>query len=249
MSTNRIWIWYMHGNRAFILSVAALFTAFLFFELSDVDLLVESWFYSETTQTWLLDRENQLARLLFYDGIKGVLSLFVFGLIGTLLIFGKRPFVQRYKEGMKVVILSMILIPLTVSSLKAVTNVPCPKNITCFHGTTPYVKVLDSYPEGYQQKSRCRCYPAGHASGGFALLSLYFLFQNSRNRRRALAAALALGWTMGLYKMLIGDHFLSHTVVTMLLAWIMVQAIARYVYRPRSEEPLMITNPKEYNAA
>lgn len=40
----------------------------------------------------------------------------------------------------------------------------------------------------------------------------------------ALSWALGLGWTMGLYQMLKGAHFFSHTLATMILAWILCQA-------------------------
>ena len=41
-----------------------------------------------------------------------------------------------------------------------------------------------------------------------------------RGQRIGLALALSFGWSMGLYQMLKGSHYLSHTVITMLLAWI-----------------------------
>ena len=37
------------------------------------------------------------------------------------------------------------------------------------------------------------------------------------------------GWSTGTYKILIGDHFLSHTVVTMLLAWLIILTIVGLV--------------------
>ncbi len=42
---------------------------------------------------------------------------------------------------------------------------------------------------------------------------------------QALYLAAATGWIMGAYKMLIGDHFLSHTIVTMLLAWLIINVV------------------------
>ncbi|SFV54930.1 PAP2 family protein [hydrothermal vent metagenome] len=38
-----------------------------------------------------------------------------------------------------------------------------------------------------------------------------------------------IGWSMGLYKMMIGDHFLSHTLITMVLAWLIILIIAKIV--------------------
>jgi membrane-associated PAP2 superfamily phosphatase len=60
-------------------------------------------------------------------------------------------------------------------------------------------------------------------------MSLFFLFHSARNRKRALLFGITTGWLMGTYKMLIGDHFLSHTIVTMLLAWLIICAIAAMI--------------------
>lgn len=48
--------------------------------------------------------------------------------------------------------------------------------------------------------------------------------------------AISIGWALGLYKMFIGDHFLSHTLVTMLLAWLMILLISQKVHH-YYEEP------------
>jgi membrane-associated PAP2 superfamily phosphatase len=42
-----------------------------------------------------------------------------------------------------------------------------------------------------------------------------------------LACGLAAGWIVGVYQILKGAHYVSHTIVTMLLAWLIVQLLAR----------------------
>jgi membrane-associated PAP2 superfamily phosphatase len=118
------------------------------------------------------------------------------------------------------------VVPLVVGGLKAITNTPCPNNITHFNGDYPYVGVLDSYPANFIQTEKQRCFPAAHASGGFALLSVFFLFKTRRNKIIATSLAMSTGWIIGFYKMLIGDHFLSHTIVSMLLAWLIILIIS-----------------------
>ncbi|MEJ2495894.1 MAG: phosphatase PAP2 family protein [Sulfurovaceae bacterium] len=113
----------------------------------------------------------------------------------------------------------------------ATTKVPCPHDIVHYGGSYPDVKVLDAYPKDFLHKSNVRCWPAGHASGGFALMSLYFLFKTPKNKKRALIVAIVIGWIMGLYKMLLGDHYLSHTIVTMLLSWLLILIVVKIVYR------------------
>jgi membrane-associated PAP2 superfamily phosphatase len=66
---------------------------------------------------------------------------------------------------------------------------------------------------------RGHCLPAGHASGGFGLLGFVWIRRSRRWRIAWLTVALVAGWSMGLVQMLNGSHYLSHTMVTMLLAW------------------------------
>jgi membrane-associated PAP2 superfamily phosphatase len=147
----------------------------------------------------------------------------------SLIVFRRNKIVNEYKKGLIVVILSAIFVPVVIGGLKAVTNTPCPKNTVIYGGIYPEVKVLESYPKNFHQKGKIKCWPAGHASGGFALLSLFFLFKSPRNKKRAVILSMVVGWSMGLYKMTIGDHYLSHTLVTMFLAWIIILIIARIV--------------------
>ena len=115
------------------------------------------------------------------------------------------------------IVLALALIPLTVSALKATTHVYCPASLERYGGSKPYVRIWESYPEG--QKPSGRCFPAGHASGGFAFLILAFCFRETWKRVLGALCGLALGWTAGWYQMMRGEHFLSHTLATMILAW------------------------------
>jgi membrane-associated PAP2 superfamily phosphatase len=58
-------------------------------------------------------------------------------------------------------------------------------------------------------------------------MALFFLFKTQINQKRALILALLTGWSMGTYKMLLGDHFLSHTIITMMMAWLIILIIVK----------------------
>jgi membrane-associated PAP2 superfamily phosphatase len=124
-----------------------------------------------------------------------------------------------------------------VSGLKAVTNVACPAQLTLFGGSTPHVSLFSHYPEGQRPANQQRCFPAGHASGGFAVLSLLLLFKSRRHQRQIIVIGLLLGWVMGLYKMLIGDHFLSHTLTSMLIAWCSIGVVSFLPLRGKANTP------------
>ena len=63
------------------------------------------------------------------------------------------------------------------------------------------------------------CFPGGHASTGFALVTGYFLYRLDQRKRAwfYLFAGVLLGFAMGWAQMLRGAHFLSHNLWT---AWI-----------------------------
>ncbi|WGL16902.1 phosphatase PAP2 family protein [Microbulbifer bruguierae] len=202
----------------------------LVFELTELDLWVQDNFYISGTAHWLVDKHNDFFRLVFYSGPKAVLHvLFVLALV-TLTLSKKSKWVQRHEPGIVIVLLSTIATVLLVGFLKDVTDVPCPSQLTIYGGDYP-ISSFWIHTLSPEQAARARCFPAGHASGGFALLSLAFLFRRQVNRWCGFALGMGLGWILGVYKMLIGDHFLSHTLVTMCLAWIVTIAVAMAVTR------------------
>ncbi len=217
-------------NIQIFITLILLLATIVFFQWSNVDIFVQNRFYDFATQSWLIDKQEPIMRFFLYRGLKIALVLFAVSILFSLWFFRKKSFVREYKRGLLIVLLSMMLVPATIGTLKTTTKVPCPHDIVHYGGSYPDVKVLDVYPKDFLHKSNVRCWPAGHASGGFALMSLYFLFKNPKNKKRALIVAIIIGWIMGLYKMLLGDHFLSHTIVTMLLSWLLILIIVKIVY-------------------
>ncbi len=180
-----------------------------------IDLFVQRHWYDASRGLWAVDPSFHHAwRWLFYDGAKRFVA--VVG-ASSLLIAAWGCFSGRsalLRAGL-LMALSCAATPLLVSALKAVTGIYCPRQLTVFGGNAPYTHLL-SLSFGM---SGGRCFPGGHASGGFALTMLFFCLSGRGARAAALAATLGTGWTMGLYQMMRGEHFLSHTVMSMLLAW------------------------------
>jgi membrane-associated PAP2 superfamily phosphatase len=221
----------MSINREIILTFLVLIFSIIFFGISNIDIKVQDIFFDYSTKSWILDRNLQPYKFIFYDGIKKLLILIGVSFLISVIFFRKNPTIKAYKKGIIIVIMSAILIPALVGGLKKITNMPCPKNEIHYGGSYPTIKVWEVYPKEVSRCNRICCFPAGHASGGFALLSLFFLFKSRRNKTLAIIGALSVGWSMGVYKMLIGDHFLSHTMITMILAWLIVLVIKKFVDR------------------
>jgi membrane-associated PAP2 superfamily phosphatase len=211
------------------LSLIALCLLMLCSELTDLDVWVQNLFYQSQSQTWLLDTSHPLLHFLFYDGPKKLLLLFEIALLIGATVFHKNTLIKHYQQGILIVLIALPLGPALVSSLKNSTNVACPYALTQYGGKLPYIGVFDSYPAGQQPVKQQRCFPAGHASGGFALLALYYLPKTRRRKRQVVALALTSGSLMGGYKMVIGHHFLSHTLASLVLCWMVVNVVALLV--------------------
>lgn len=210
------------------------------FEATGIDLWVQDHLYNFQTHAWLVDAKSAWPRLLFYTGPKAL--LWVFGV----LLFGlacapshwraRLPLPGLKRRDLWVVVGTMALAPVLVGIGKIVTNVFTPNQIRHYGGFAPYVKVLEGYPVDDHPKKRGRGFPAGHASGGFALLALAGLAATRRGRVVGVGVGLAVGWMMGLYQMLKGAHYLSHTVLSALLCWIVFLSLRRAL-KPAQPDP------------
>lgn len=200
---------------------------FFIFEVTDIDIYIQSQLYNFETNSWIVDKKNAIAYLLFYSGIKVAIISSVVMFFIVAFLFRNSSWVNYHREAIFILALSVILVPTTIGSMKEITNMPCPKNISIYGGKTSYYKLLS---EDHSDGKKFNCFPAGHAGAGFALLALIFFAKNKKQQWFIASAVLALGWLMGGYKMMIGHHFLSHTIISMLLSWLLILQFARFVF-------------------
>jgi membrane-associated PAP2 superfamily phosphatase len=104
-----------------------------------------------------------------------------------------------------------------VSILKHLTTLPYPFVLTEFGGSREWVSLGQMFapeiPAG-------RCFPAGHASAGYAWICLAFLFPfGTRKFYLALIPGLLLGMIFGICQQFRGYHFLSHDIATLAVCW------------------------------
>ncbi len=93
-----------------------------------------------------------------------------------------------------------------------------PRALQEFGGEMPYVHLFSARPEGMK---RGQCFPAAHASSGYALIAFWFVFRE-RNRRWAhfgMAAGILGGLIFGIAQQSRGAHFVSHDVWSAFLVW------------------------------
>ena len=129
-------------------------------------------------------------------------------------------------------LLSVLASTLLVSWIKSWSNMDCPWDIDGLGGTRPYLDLLSFRPPELPQG---RCFPAGHASGGYAWVALYFFFLAVRPawRWRGLALGVGVGVLFGAAQQLRGAHFLSHDLWTLGICWCVAYALqSRLLKRP-----------------
>ncbi len=218
-------------DRTLLPATLLLLAIFGVFEISGIDLWLQDRFYNFTTHAWLVDQNAPSPRLLFYTGPKTLIWVLGACLIGLALSpahwRARLPLRRVSKRDLWITIAAMAAAPLLIATGKATTNIFTPKEIRRYGGSVPYVKVCEAYPPDDRPAKRGRGFPAGHASGGFALMALAGLARTRRTRGLCIAAGLTIGGIMGIYQMLKGAHYLSHTVISALACWIVFLLIRR----------------------
>jgi membrane-associated PAP2 superfamily phosphatase len=128
--------------------------------------------------------------------------------------------------------ISMLLSIGVVGLLKTLTNVDCPWDLTLFGGRFPYVELFADRPDALRVG---RCFPAAHASSGYALLALYFTFRERHAGLAKLGLALGLltGLTFGLAQQARGAHFVSHDLWSAFLVWTVTLSVYAFAFRAR----------------
>lgn len=211
-------------DRTLWAAIALLAAAFFLFEHTGLDLAVQDRLYDFARHQWLIDGAHRGLRLAFYNLPKVAIILLGVGLL--VLAIGPQAWRERWcapvgsRKHLFVATLTLASVPSLVGLLKSTTNVFCPSSIRRYGGGVPYVRVVERYADHDRPAGRGRCFPAGHASGGFALVALAGLAATRSGQVRAIMLGLGVGGAMGFYQMAKGAHYLSHTVITALLAWI-----------------------------
>lgn len=218
---------------------------------SGIDMWLQNLWFDRTGEDWLIPQAvHQQYRGIFYGGAKRLISI-IAGVSAFILVIGLvKQSQRRFIFPCMLLLLSLAVTPAAVGIGKKITNVRCPEELVEFGGEFPYSRVLQcprttagaslavtgdvtgdvtgKVTGGKREPKPGRCFPAGHASGGFALMALFFCMPK---RWAGLGIGLAAGWTMGIYQMIRGEHFLSHTLATMVLAWLLILLLIPVVRR------------------
>lgn len=222
----RFWRWH--------LGLPLLFGLLLWqvYPVTGLDDLIEHWYYDPAARAFPL-RDVLWLTAGAHSGLKmlviavGLAAFFAW--LASFFELGLR--LERRRFGW--IWGAIALASVAVSLLKQGSIHHCPWDIADYGGYAPHLALFDALPAGIKAG---RCFPAGHASGGFALMALYFGLRDDQPRlaRFTLAGALALGWIMGWAQTMRGAHFLSHTLWSAWVVWLVL--LAAYLAFPPSPQ-------------
>lgn len=170
-------------------------------------------------------REHWLFANVLHDAGRRLAWLLVVGLcIGVWFPFG--PLRQLHTWQRLRLAVATLAAALAVSLLKGLSPVSCPWDLATFGGLARHVNHWSLQPDG----GSGHCFPAGHASAGFGFVSGFFSFRdaNPMLARQWLAMALAAGLLFGAAQQLRGAHFMSHTLWTGWICWVVAWAVHRF---------------------
>ncbi|RUO79903.1 PAP2 family protein [Idiomarina tyrosinivorans] len=195
-----------------------LYFAFSFFLLLfaiDYFHLAYDWtslLYQWEGSDWVL-RNNFWFEQIFHNDIRWVNYLAVVVVILSVFnaaIFAKSRWLLRDRL---LLFVSLLFCFGLVAYLKQITNMDCPWDIVDFGGNRDYYGIFSIKPESAPMG---HCYPAGHASIGYAWISLYFYWHRRRPQaaKVGLAIALIAGIVLGIVQQLRGAHFFTDDITT-----------------------------------
>ena len=205
----------------------------LAWDASGLDLVLAHWF--GTAQGFAL-RDHWLFTTVLHEGARRLSWLLVVGL--SLAVWWPVGVLRQLDRWQRLQLVVSILLGLAlVVAIKRISSTRCPWDLAEFGGLARYVS---HWRFGLVDGGGAHCFPAGHASAGFAFVGGYFVLRDRAPRaaRIWLAAALAAGLVLGVSQQMRGAHFMSHTLWTAWLCWTVAWACHSLVttWRLRSGE-------------
>ncbi len=185
-------------------------------EITGLDQALADFIYQSEGNQWYFKNEWVTA-VLIHKGGKYFSIALLFSVVMLLLLSYISPLLAAWKHRLQYLSVATISGSLIVSVGKIFTNISCPWDFSRYGGTQEYLSLI----EQLWVRNGSQCFPAGHASAGFAWVALYFvgLYSKSFWRWPALFFSLSLGIVFGISQQLRGAHFLSHDIWSLGICW------------------------------
>ncbi len=210
-SPSRFWLFHAVCPLVFFILLAFLF------ENANLDLFCSDYFFDFQRQAWKFKDSWWAEGLIHLQGRKLAECLLPAPLAFWILSFVLEK-ARPLRRPALYLVLTIGLGTGSVALAKEVVNRHCPWDYDRYGGGVPYGRLFDSAPACCPKG---RCFPAGHASAGFSLMSGYFIFyrRNQRSALALLALGLIVGSLFGFGQVARGAHFVSHNLWSLAFCW------------------------------
>jgi membrane-associated PAP2 superfamily phosphatase len=214
----------MHTSVNFERHLLRLFYGWLFFvpilmlfKLYGVDFYIADYFYHLEGGQWLL-KDNVIAKSVFHDDGRVLSELMGVLLIGFTVSAFLKESLSHWRRPLLYLIAAVTASTVTVSLIKHAISMDCPWDLARYGGDLPFIGLFETRPAGMPDTA---CFPAGHASAGYAWVALYFCLAVRATGWKyvGLALGLGMGLVFGVDQQLRGAHFLSHDLFTLMICW------------------------------
>lgn len=197
---------------------------FALFNLAGMDFVWANLLYNWQGGEWRL-QHHWLTEQIFHQGVRSLNQILMLTLIAY--YFWQRLYRKQQNAAVQtlgLLLISVVLSFACIALLKRLLPTECPWDLQQFGGSLPYIGLFTQRPA---EMPYTQCFPAGHASIGFAWIAIFFYYLRIKPAvaKCALVAALALGFSLGFAQQLRGAHFFSHDIATALICWMIAAAV------------------------
>ncbi len=197
--------------------LCALFIASLAITLWDADKVLADYFYALQGKTWAWKNIWWTEEFFHKGGRTASLLIATAGAALLISSYCRNDWAQHRKP------LSYLMFAtaggsVLVSLLKSALAVSCPWEFARYGGILNYSNVI----EQIVLHNGKGCFPAGHASAGYAWVALYFFWLSYHSAWRwfGLIVPIAAGMVFGIVQQLRGAHFISHDLWSLAVCWL-----------------------------
>ena len=223
----------MSHNRFYLTHLWLPLTAFIAvattLEISHFDIVFGQLIYHAEGDSWTLKNHWLLEQVLHSDA-RNLMVLLLVVLLGAWGLSFTIVKLKPYQQAMGYLLFSAGIAATLVSVGKHISGVNCPWDLSLFGGNLDYTPIFSRRPDTIPAG---QCFPAGHASAGYAWIGLYFIALQYAPAKRGwtMGLVLLLGTTFGITQQLRGAHFVSHDLWTLAICWFTSLVCYRVIYR------------------
>lgn len=202
------------------------------FATTSLDFMIARMLFFDASREQWIGAHSWWTNELIHTGGRWLIRCVVAAALAVWIATFLRPRLQAWRRPTAYFICAVVLSVGVVGLLKTLTNVDCPRDLTEFGGAMPFIALFADRPDGL---AHARCFPAAHASSGYALLALYFVFREYSRRlsRYGLMIGAVFGLIFGIAQQARGAHFASHDVWSAFLVWTVSLSLYTVAFKAR----------------